>query len=57
MQSLLQRVSFYLHRSLDVNKDKMIPGHPLRTYVPRVFILIAHVAGGRGEDAHMDHTR
>jgi len=25
MQSLLQRVSFYLHCSLDVNKDKMTP--------------------------------
>jgi len=25
MQSLLQRVSFYLHCSLDINKDKMIP--------------------------------
>jgi len=25
MQSLLQRVSFYLHCSLDTNKDKMIP--------------------------------
>jgi len=25
MQSLLQKVSFYLHCSLDVNKDKIIP--------------------------------
>jgi len=25
MQSLLQRVSFYLYCSLDINKDKMIP--------------------------------
>jgi len=31
MQSLLQKVSFYLHYSLDINKDKMIPSAELRS--------------------------
>jgi len=32
MQSLLQRVSFYLHCSLDVNKDKMIPSKDINEF-------------------------
>jgi len=38
MQSLLQKISFYFHCSLDINKDKMIPSavhkriHPLAAF-------------------------